>query len=320
MGRAAPRRRWEGFGFTREACPGHLGYARRLPRPAPAADAERSHTAWVVPVASPALGGPERVDGGGEAAQRRKTAMFQAGAVRISPLQNGCGYINRGPRVLTCPAATLRPRRQRDGRLTPAIRADGISVAAGKDPWHAPRRPGSSDAGEPPTASRKGVGVDETVLSFGRWRLLPRSRRLLAGDAPVPLGSRAFDLLLALAEARGALVTKDELLRRVWPGAVVEENNLQVQVSALRKALGDDAAALIATIPGRGYRFTGAVQVRGAVAPPVAPAPGATPPPPAGGPPTVAVLPFANMTSDPEQDYFADGVTEELTTALSHAR
>jgi DNA-binding winged helix-turn-helix (wHTH) protein len=101
--------------------------------------------------------------------------------------------------------------------------------------------------------------MDETVLAFGRWRLLPRSRRLLADDAPVPLGSRAFDLLLALVEARGALMTKDELLRRVWPGTVVEENNLQVQVAVLRKVFGEDAPGLIGTVPGRGYRFTGVV-------------------------------------------------------------
>jgi TolB-like protein/DNA-binding winged helix-turn-helix (wHTH) protein/Tfp pilus assembly protein PilF len=173
--------------------------------------------------------------------------------------------------------------------------------------------------------------MDETVLSFGRWRLLPGSRRLLAGDVPIPLGSRAFDLLLALVEAGGALVTKDDLLRRLWPGTVVEENNLQVQVSALRKALGEDAPRLIATIPGRGYRFTGMVQAPGppapAVAPAVAPAaalppsggPESVPPPPASRP-MLAVLPFANMTGDPEQEYFADGMTEDLTTALSHLR
>ncbi|MBK7079821.1 MAG: winged helix-turn-helix domain-containing protein [Betaproteobacteria bacterium] len=67
------------------------------------------------------------------------------------------------------------------------------------------------------------------------------------------MGARAFDLLLALIERRDRLVTKNELLELVWPGLVVEENNLQVQVSALRKLLGPDA---IATVAGRGYRFT----------------------------------------------------------------
>src|SRR6266849_2404060 len=90
-------------------------------------------------------------------------------------------------------------------------------------------------------------------LEFGRFRVLLRQRQLLAGGAPVELGSRAFDVLMVLLEARGSLVTKDELLDRVWPGVVVEENNLQVQVSTLRKILGNRA---IVTLPGRGYRFT----------------------------------------------------------------
>jgi TolB-like protein/tetratricopeptide (TPR) repeat protein len=149
----------------------------------------------------------------------------------------------------------------------------------------------------------------EKAYAFGRWRLLPLSRRLLAGAEPIPLGSRTFDLLLTLVEARGALVTKDELLRRVWPGTVVEESNLAVQVSALRKALGEDAPALIVTIQGRGYRFTGTIRENAE-----------SPPAPAAGRPMLVVLPFDNMTGDPAQNYFADGMTEDLTTALSHLR
>ena len=71
-------------------------------------------------------------------------------------------------------------------------------------------------------------------FDFGRWRLLPERRQLLYDGVPMPLGSRAFELLLALVEAQGALVGKDALVRRVWPGAIVEESNLQVEVSALR--------------------------------------------------------------------------------------
>jgi predicted ATPase/DNA-binding winged helix-turn-helix (wHTH) protein len=93
-------------------------------------------------------------------------------------------------------------------------------------------------------------------FEFGRFRVLPRRRQLLAGDAPVELGTRAFDVLMVLLEARGKLVTKHELLDRVWPDTVVEENNIQVQISALRKALGEDRN-LILTVPLRGYRFTG---------------------------------------------------------------
>jgi len=88
---------------------------------------------------------------------------------------------------------------------------------------------------------------------FGRFALHLSERQLLVDGQPVALGSRAFDVLAALVERRDRLVTKGELLDVVWPSVVVEENNLQVHVSALRKFLG---AQVIATVPGRGYRFT----------------------------------------------------------------
>ena len=87
---------------------------------------------------------------------------------------------------------------------------------------------------------------------FGRFELRPATRQLLVDEQPATLGTRAFDVLLALIERRDRLVNKNELLDLVWPGLVVEENNLQVQVSALRKLLGPQ---VILTIPGRGYRF-----------------------------------------------------------------
>src|SRR5690348_10001946 len=101
------------------------------------------------------------------------------------------------------------------------------------------------------------AGADRT-LAFGRFRLLLRQRQLVADGVPIELGTRAFDLLLALLEADGSLVTKDELQSRVWPGIVVAEENLKVQISALRKALGEDRE-LIRTEFGRGYRFTAVV-------------------------------------------------------------
>lgn len=100
------------------------------------------------------------------------------------------------------------------------------------------------------------------VLEFGRFRVLLRSRQLLTSGVPVELGARAFDLLLILLEADGLLVTKEELLSRVWRGIVVSEENLKVQVSALRKALGADRD-LIRTEVGRGYRFTGVLRSNG---------------------------------------------------------
>src|ERR1700686_4211397 len=99
----------------------------------------------------------------------------------------------------------------------------------------------------------------EAAIEFGRFRVLLRRRRLLADGVAVELGTRAFDLLLVLLEADGALVTKEKLLNRVWPGIVVSEENLKVQISALRKALGADRD-VIRTEFGRGYRFTGVLR------------------------------------------------------------
>jgi DNA-binding winged helix-turn-helix (wHTH) protein len=89
---------------------------------------------------------------------------------------------------------------------------------------------------------------------FGRFLLDSHRRELLADGVSVPVGSRAFDVLVVLVEAGGKLVTKDEILSRVWPGRFIEENCLQFQISTLRKALGPDRN-LIKTIPGRGYCF-----------------------------------------------------------------
>ena len=97
---------------------------------------------------------------------------------------------------------------------------------------------------------------DDAAVEFGRFRVLLRRRRLLADGVPAELGTRAFDVLLVLLQADGALVTKAELLNRVWPGTVVSQENLKVQISALRKALGADRK-LIRTEFGRGYRFIG---------------------------------------------------------------
>lgn len=94
-----------------------------------------------------------------------------------------------------------------------------------------------------------------STVEFGRFRVLLRERLLLVDGVPVEIGTRAFDVLVALLEADGLLVAKEELIRRVWPGVVVSEENLKVQVSALRRALGTDRD-IIRTEFGRGYRFT----------------------------------------------------------------
>jgi DNA-binding response OmpR family regulator len=93
-----------------------------------------------------------------------------------------------------------------------------------------------------------------TTLHFRRFSVMPRDRRFLVDGRPVVMGSRAFDLLMVLIEARGAVVGKEEIMGRVWPRMLVDEANLRVQMSLLRKVLGDDGD-VIKNIPGRGYLF-----------------------------------------------------------------
>ena len=123
--------------------------------------------------------------------------------------------------------------------------------------WPSSQVPGPRQAGPP---SMVGAGPIDLSLArailFGRFTLLTHNRELLLDGKPAALGSRAIDVLFALVEGRGQLVTKDELLSRVWPTTIVEENCLQFQVSTLRKALGSDRD-LIRTVSGRGYRFVG---------------------------------------------------------------
>jgi TolB-like protein/Tfp pilus assembly protein PilF len=149
------------------------------------------------------------------------------------------------------------------------------------------------------------TGVSASIR-FGHCELQPHERRLLIHGEPAPIGARAFDVLLALVERAGQLVAKNELLDLVWPGVVVEENNLQVQISTLRKLLGPEA---IATIPGRGYRFTARVDE------PTATAVAAD----TGSRPSIAVLPFANMSGDADQEYLADGLAEDIIASLARS-
>jgi predicted ATPase/DNA-binding winged helix-turn-helix (wHTH) protein len=119
-----------------------------------------------------------------------------------------------------------------------------------------------------------------TEVDFGRFRVLPHRRELLADNLPVELGGRAFDLLMAVIEARGAVVSKQALIERVWPDRIVEENNLAFQISALRKAFAADRG-LIRTIAGRGYQFTGEIRTvsAGRDVPTTVVTPEPTPPP-----------------------------------------
>ena len=143
---------------------------------------------------------------------------------------------------------------------------------------------------------------------FGPFELDSTSFSLLRDGKPVAIGQRGFRLLEALLAADGATVSKARLLESGWHGAIVEDGNLSVQIAALRKALGvrSDGREWIITVPRTGYRLL--------AAPPEA-APGTTSPIP-----SVAVLPFQNLSGDPGQDYFADGVVEDIITALSRFR
>lgn len=140
---------------------------------------------------------------------------------------------------------------------------------------------------------------DGEPLLLGPYRLDLGERRLTRDGAELRLGGRAFDVLAALASAAGVTLSKGELLDTVWPGTIVGENTLQVQISALRKLLGED---WIVTIPGRGYRLV-------APARPTLPRPSEVP--------SLVVLPFANIGEGRGQEYFADGIVGEITTALS---
>jgi TolB-like protein len=151
--------------------------------------------------------------------------------------------------------------------------------------------------------------------AFGRFEVRPEERRVLDEGKPVPLGSRAFDLLMALIEHRDRVMGKDELLALVWPGMVVEEGNLTVHVSALRKLLGSEA---ISTVPGRGYRFALAPDEARPATPSEALDSGVELSLPEK--PSIAVLPFDNVSGEPEQEYFADGITEDVITELSRFR
>lgn len=98
---------------------------------------------------------------------------------------------------------------------------------------------------------------DDRAITFGSFSVYPKRYLLLKEGRPVPLGHRAFGILIALLEQAGELVTKDQLIARVWPNRVVEDSNLRVQIAILRKALedGTDGSGYVAAVPGRGYRF-----------------------------------------------------------------
>lgn len=155
------------------------------------------------------------------------------------------------------------------------------------------------------------------TFRIGAFLLTPHQRRLTRAGAEVQLGSRAFDLLLALIKRQGALATKDELIAEVWPCTIVDENNLAAQISVLRKVLSADPALTrdLQTVPGRGYRLVANVEPVESEAIHAA----GKPPAPAHGSeaPSLVVLPFVNLSSVAEQAYFAEGLSQTVSTDLS---
>jgi TolB-like protein/DNA-binding winged helix-turn-helix (wHTH) protein/Tfp pilus assembly protein PilF len=189
----------------------------------------------------------------------------------------------------------------------------------------------------------------ERQYEFAAFRLDVANKRLMRGGEVVPLTPKLFDTLLLLVERAPRLVEKDDFVRRLWPRAVVEESALAENISRLRRALGEsEAQRFIETQPKRGYRFVAVVRASGAVS--------VNEPPPSAAlsPPahrvwkvafaatllvalavslalyfktrdtapirSLAVLPFVNLSADPEQDYFTDGMTDELITELAQIR
>ena len=143
-------------------------------------------------------------------------------------------------------------------------------------------------------------------------------RELCRGPDVIAVTPQVFDLLAYLIRHRERVVTKDDLIGAIWNGRIVSDAALTTRLNAARCAIGDSGAEqrLIKTLPRKGFRFVGQVREAREVA---GPNPGDAPEsaPAVPDKPSIAVLPFANMSGDPEQEYFADGMVEEITTALS---
>ena len=163
-----------------------------------------------------------------------------------------------------------------------------------------------------------------TAYEFGPFRLDPAARRLLRDGVPVPLTAKLFDILLLLVRSRGEVVTKETLMREIWSDSFVEENNLTVSISSLRKSLGERyrEREYIETVTKRGYRFVAEVRkVRGAGAGradsgrPRGDARGRAARGEAVG--ALAVLPFLNVGEGRDLEYLSDGLTEQIIISLS---
>src|SRR5258708_33433839 len=159
-----------------------------------------------------------------------------------------------------------------------------------------------------------------TIHTFGPFRLDVDAEMLFHGAEPTVLGQRAVALLRVLLERPGEPVSKDALIEAGWPGRTIEDSNLTVQIAALRRIFEETAggSSWIETLPRRGYRYVGPVvatsNLRAEATPSTSPAL-ALP-----DKPSVVVLPFSNLSGDPEQEYFADGMVDDIITGLSRIK
>lgn len=167
-------------------------------------------------------------------------------------------------------------------------------------------------------------------LGFADYVLDADRRELTHGSGAVAIGPQAFDVLLYLVLNRERVVSKCDLLESVWKGRIVSESTLTSHINAVRRAIGDDGEAQrwVRTIARKGFRFVGDVKEQPAVTETDQACPGneagshenLSPSPALPDEPSIAVLPFLNLSGDPEQDYFTDGVVEDVIAALSRVR
>jgi len=155
-------------------------------------------------------------------------------------------------------------------------------------------------------------------FAFGSFVLNPETGILVRGGEVLPIGQRAASLLGRLLESPGEVIAKAELIDAAWPDTAVEESNLSVQIASLRKILGENPVGgeWIATVSRVGYRFVGDVRIHNEADP----SPRLDRAMASAAEPSIAVLPFANLSEDPEQEYFGEGLADDIITGLSRLR
>ena len=156
------------------------------------------------------------------------------------------------------------------------------------------------------------------LYQFAAYALDTEKRELTDDGRLVALEPQVFDLLVFLIEQRDRVVSKDDLITAVWQGRIVSESTLTSRIAAARKAIGDsgETQALIRTVARKGFRFVGTLDPKSNASATAIPSPALAVP----DRPAIAVLPFANISGDPEQEYFSDGISEDIITALSKLR